>query len=164
MQPHKTELGHAELHTPSGALDLRQRRALILCDGKRGLDELRLLLGSEAAALIARLQREGYLSADRPPAAAAPATAEPHRRSLLAARIYVLDILALQRHPTATQLHRVLQAAREDADTVQALTLALQHLPALTSEGYALRVQARLREVLPQAQLAAVLEPAPLPA
>ncbi|KRG42207.1 hypothetical protein ARC78_09680 [Stenotrophomonas pictorum JCM 9942] len=158
MQPHKTELGHAELHTPSGALDLRQRRALILCDGKRDLDELRLLLGSDAATLIAGLQREGYLATDR------PAPAEPHRRSLLAARIYVLDILALQRHPTATQLHRVLQAAREDADTVQALTLALRHLPTLTSEGYTQRVQARLREVLPQAQLAAVLEPAPLPA
>jgi hypothetical protein len=53
---------------------------------------------------------------------------------------------------------------RADADTVQALQLALQHLPALTSEGYAQRVHARLREVLPLASAAAVLEPASLPA
>ncbi|PZU21669.1 MAG: hypothetical protein DI584_16410 [Stenotrophomonas sp.] len=186
MQPHKTELGHTVLQTHRAALDLRQRRALILCDGKRSLAELSGMLGNDVPELIAQLQRDGYLQVEAPTAPAAKAQAadpapaqQPHatapatipqqapverRRSMVAARIYVLDILALQRNPTAAQLHKLVQAAREEGDTVQALKLALSHLPAMTSDGYAQRVRGRLQEVLPETHLAAVLEPAPLPA
>ncbi|MEN5207054.1 hypothetical protein ABE493_02870 [Stenotrophomonas terrae] len=180
MHPHKTELGHTVLQTHRAALDLRQRRALILCDGKRSLAELSGMLGNDVPELIAQLRREGYLQADAAPAppAAAPATATvaaalasapaqasaERRRSMVAARIYVLDILALQRNPTAAQLHKLLQAAREEGDTVNALKLALSHLPAMTSAGYTQRVRGRLQEVLPEAHLTAVLEAAPLPA
>ena len=180
MHPHKTELGHTVLQTHRAALDLRQRRALILCDGKRSLAELSGMLGNDVPELIAQLRREGYLQADAAPAppAAAPATAAvaaalasapaqasaERRRSMVAARIYVLDILALQRNPTAAQLHKLLQAAREEGDTVNALKLALSHLPAMTSAGYTERVRGRLQEVLPEAHLTAVLEAAPLPA
>lgn len=186
MQPHKTELGHTVLQTHRAALDLRQRRALILCDGKRSLAELSGMLGNDVPELIAQLQRDGYLQVDVAPApasvapqatpapvpiaaAATPAPAPPQapverRRSMVAARIYVLDILALQRNPTAAQLHKLLQAAREEGDTVQALKLALSHLPAMTSDGYTQRVRGRLQEVLPQTHLTAVLEPAPLSA
>lgn len=185
MQPHKTELGHTVLQTHRAALDLRQRRALILCDGKRSLAELSGMLGNDVPELIAQLQRDGYLQVEAPTAplakaqAADPAPAQPQhttapatvpqqapverRRSMVAARIYVLDILALQRNPTAAQLHKLVQAAREEGDTVQALKLALSHLPAMTSDGYAQRVRGRLQEVLPETHLAAVLEPAPLP-
>ena len=182
MQPHKTELGHTVLQTHRAALDLRQRRALILCDGKRSLAELSGMLGNDVPELIAQLQRDGYLQVESPPAPAATSTAAKplaeaaaspaamprapveRRRSMVAARIYVLDILALQRNPTAAQLHKLLQAAREEGDTVQALKLALSHLPAMTSDGYTQRVRGRLQEVLPETHLAAVLEPAPLPA
>ena len=179
MHPHKTELGHTVLQTHRAALDLRQRRALILCDGKRSLAELSGMLGNDVPELIAQLRREGYLQADAAPAppaasatvavAAAPASAPAQasaerRRSMVAARIYVLDILALQRNPTAAQLHKLLQAAREEGDTVNALKLALSHLPAMTSAGYTERVRGRLQEVLPEAHLTAVLEAAPLPA
>lgn len=187
MQPHKTELGHTVLQTHRAALDLRQRRALILCDGKRNLAELSGMLGNDVPELIAQLQRDGYLQVEVPPAPASvapapvtaatrpatgattPAPAPPQapverRRSMVAARIYVLDILALQRNPTAAQLHKLLQAAREEGDTVQALKLALSHLPAMTSDGYTQRVRGRLQEVLPQTHLTAVLEPAPLSA
>ena len=184
MQPHKTELGHTVLQTHRAALDLRQRRALILCDGKRNLAELSGMLGNDVPELIAQLQRDGYLQVDAPPAPApAPLPAAPaaaaeavapapapqrapveRRRSMVAARIYVLDILALQRNPIAAQLHKLLQAAREEGDTVNALKLALSHLPAMTSDGYTQRVRGRLQEVLPETHLAAVLDAAPLPA
>lgn len=171
MHPRKTELAHTVLQAHRAPLDLRQRRALILCDGKRSLAELSVLLGNNARALITQLQHSGYLHADdavaAPPVAAAPPAAAPaveRRRSMVAARIYVLDILALQRNPTAAQLHRVLQATREEEDTISALQLALAHLPAITSEGYTQRVRGRLQEVLPEAHLAAVLDSAPLPA
>ena len=72
MQPCKTDLAHAALQGHRAPLDLRQRRALILCDGKRGLGELSSLLGDDAPALIAQLQREGYLHVEQPaPTAAA---------------------------------------------------------------------------------------------
>lgn len=172
MHPRKTELAHTVLQAHRAPLDLRQRRALILCDGKRSLAELSVLLGNDARALITQLQLSGYLHADdvvaAPPVAAAappaPTPAVERRRSMVAARIYVLDILALQRNPTAAQLHRVLQATRGEEDTISALQLALAHLPAITSEGYTQRVRGRLQEVLPEAHLAAVLDGAPLPA
>lgn len=181
MQPRKTELAVQVLQNHRTPLDLRQRRALILCDGKRNLSELRQMLGDDAGSLIDQLRRDGYLVGESPvtienavPATAdaaaqapAPQPARPtveRRRSMVAARIYVLDILALQRNPTGAQLHRVLQAAREEADTVNALRLALAHLPAMTSEGYAQRVRGRLEEVLPEQHLASVLTPeVPLP-
>lgn len=167
MHPLKTERGRTVLQTHGNALDLRQRRALILCDGKRSLAELGGMLGDDAAALIAQLQREGYVLAEdaastsTAPAAAVAAAPVERRRSMVAARIYVLDILALQRNPTAAQLHKLLQAARAEADTVSALKLALSHLPAMTSDGYTQRVRGRLQEVLPEAHLAAVLAPLP---
>ena len=174
MHPRKTELAHTVLQAHRAPLDLRQRRALILCDGKRSLADLSVLLGNDAPALITQLQRSGYLHADdvvaAPPVAAAaaaapaPPPAVERRRSMVAARIYVLDILALQRNPTAAQLHRVLQATRGEEDTISALQLALAHLPAITSEGYTQRVRGRLQEVLPEVHLAAVLDGAPLPA
>lgn len=178
MHPRKTELAHTVLQAHRAPLDLRQRRALILCDGKRSVAELTALLGIDAPQLITQLRRDGYLHADAetaPPAVApepvpaqAPATetkpAVERRRSMVAARIYVLDILALQRNPTAAQLHRVLQATRGEADTLDAIRLALSQLPAFTSEGYAQRVQARLHEVLPEAHLAALHAPLAVPA
>ncbi|MCL7715406.1 hypothetical protein [Stenotrophomonas mori] len=165
MQPRKTALAHAALQAHRGPLDLRQRRALILCDGQRGLAELTVLLGHDAAALLARLQRDGYLHAGQPPVPPPPATppAAAPRRSLVAARIYLLDMLALQRAPAATQLRERLQATRGEADTLYALRLVLAQLPAMTSGGYVQRVRERLREVLPEAHLAAVLE-SPRPA
>lgn len=172
MQPRKTDLAHAALQAHRAPLDLRQRRALILCDGKRDLAELGALLGDDAAPLIAQLQRDGYLHAEQPDPAPSPSpspspetTPVPatRRRSLLAARIYLLDMLALQRHPAAARLHQLLQATRGDADTVHALRLALAQLPAMASDGYVGRVRERLREVLPEPHLAAVLD-APLPA
>lgn len=167
MQPRKTDLAHAALQAHRAPLDLRQRRALILCDGKRGLGELRALLGEDAPALVAQLQRDGYLHVETPAPPPAPTEVAPaataRRRSLVAARLYLLDMLALQRHPAAARLHQLLQATREEADTLHALRLALAQLPAMTSDGYVQRVRDRLREVLPEPHLAAVLE-TPLPA
>ena len=160
MQPQKTELAHAALQAHRAPLDLRQRRALILCDGRRKLAELTALLGNDTPALIAQLQHEGYLQAEPAATVAAePVVAAPagRRRSLVAARIYLLDMLALQRNPTGLRLHHVLQAARDDTDILHALGLALAQLPAMTSGSYVQRVRERLREVLPFEHLA-VLE------
>lgn len=161
MQPRKTDLAHHALQAHRAPLDMRQRRTLILCDGQRDLPELTQLLGPDTAALISQLQRDGYLHAATAAAATSPALDSHHgvparRRSLVAARIYLLDILAMQRDPRAAPLHQRLQQTREETDTLAALGNALCHLPAMTSDGYAQRVEQRLHEVLPENHLPAL--------
>lgn len=165
MQPQKTDLARTALQAHRAPLDMRQRRLLILCDGQRDLVQLGQLVGPETPAMVIQLIQSGYLvssavaeAAVVAPAAPAPAvtpTAAPvpvteRRRSLVAARIYLLDILELQRHPQAAALFHTLQQSRSDETVMAALQAALDALPGLTSTGYAERVRQRLLEVLPK--------------
>ncbi|HCT25342.1 MAG TPA: hypothetical protein DIW85_03905 [Stenotrophomonas sp.] len=170
MQPRKTELARTALQAHRAPLDMRQRRLLILCDGQRSIADLTGLLGQDAPAMVIQLVQAGYLStgtgatASPPspaavvePQPAAPAaapvaattTAVERRRSLVAARIYVLGILEMQRHPQAAALFRDLQQARAENEVLQVLQSAMRMLPGLTSEGYCQRVRQRLLEALP---------------
>lgn len=172
MQPRKTELARTALQAHRAPLDMRQRRLLILCDGQRSIADLTGLLGQDAPAMVIQLVQVGYLStgtgtgATAPPPspaaaveplpaamaavpAAAATTAVERRRSLVAARIYVLGILEMQRHPQAAALFRDLQQARAENEVLQVLQSAMRMLPGLTSEGYCQRVRQRLLEALP---------------
>lgn len=168
MQPRKTELARTALQAHRAPLDMRQRRLLILCDGQRSITDLTGLLGQDAPAMVIQLVQAGYLSTGTgagaaapppPPAAtvepqpatpaAAAATAVERRRSLVSARIYVLGILEMQRHPQAAALFRDLQQARAESEVLQVLHSAMRMLPGLTSEGYCQRVRQRLLEALP---------------
>ncbi|MDA5341444.1 hypothetical protein [Stenotrophomonas maltophilia] len=175
MQPRKTDLARTALQAHRAPLDMRQRRLLILCDGQRTVAELTDLLGQEAPAMVIQLVQSGYLEtgpttaplpapaapAARPatPPAPTPITASApaptptapveRRRSLVAARIYVLGILEMQRHPQAAALFRDLQQARAEDEVLQRLQSAMQMLPGLTSDGYCQRVRQRLLEALP---------------
>ena len=169
MQPRKTDLARDALQAHRAPLDMRQRRLLILCDGQRDLAQLTAMIGPEASAMVIQLIQAGYLVSTAPPEAVpAPAPEGPtatsattsaapvteRRRSLVAARIYLLGILELQRHPQAAALLHTLQQARSDEQVVAALHGALEALPTLTSSGYAERVRQRLFEVLPQSHAA----------
>ncbi|MGH8036174.1 MAG: hypothetical protein ACREPC_14715 [Stenotrophomonas sp.] len=169
MQPRKTELARDALQAHRAPLDMRQRRLLILCDGQRDLAQLTAMIGPEASAMVIQLIQSGYLVSTAPPepapapAAAPPATATTagggapvteRRRSLVSARIYLLGILELQRHPQAAALLYTLQQARSDDQVVSALHASLEALPGLTSAGYCERVRQRLFEVLPETHLA----------
>ncbi|PSM11869.1 hypothetical protein [Stenotrophomonas maltophilia] len=168
MQPRKTDLARTALQAHRAPLDMRQRRLLILCDGQRTVADLTGLLGQEAPAMVIQLVQAGYLAtgtatvaaplhAVAEPANTAPvkvpatttATPVERRRSLVAARIYVLGILEMQRHPQAAALFRDLQQARAEDEVLQRLQSAMQLLPALTSDGYCQRVRQRLLEALP---------------
>ncbi|MER2177909.1 MAG: hypothetical protein ABS955_09545 [Stenotrophomonas maltophilia] len=165
MQPQKTDLARTALQAHRAPLDMRQRRLLILCDGQRDLAQLGQLVGPETPAMVIQLIQRGYLvsSAVAEVAVVAPAAPAPgvmptvapvpvteRRRSLVAARIYLLDILELQRHPQAAALFHTLQQSRSDEAVMAALHAALEALPGLTSTGYAERVRQRLLEVLPK--------------
>ncbi|WP_240095627.1 hypothetical protein [Thermomonas flagellata] len=168
-------------------LSLRERRALILADGRRRLDELLALLGSDALPLLQRLRDAGLLEdaaqaltnashvASAPPplparAPAAPAASTPaaprggQRRSLVAAKLYVVDMLQLQRHPDAVELKARIQFAADQDALLAGLFEAVPLLRRLTSPRYGERVAARLQEVLPEdllPALAAALASAP---
>lgn len=168
----KTESAHRALATHSAALDLRQRRVLILCDGRRTTSELVAMLGADTVAVLQRLQAAGYLdNVDAPrevsapplavvePAGAAPApsqTTMARRRSLSAARIYVQGMLELQRAPAAQVLRARLVGSIDEDATVTAILEAIAGLPAFTKPGYAARVRERVAEVLPESHLPAL--------
>lgn len=160
MQPRKTDLARQVLSVRDGRLSLRERRALILCDGQRGMDELDALLGAETPALLRRLLDAGYLSvavdAPTPPADRPPPDGPMRRRSLVAAKLYLLDMLELQRHPEAIRHRSRLQAAQGDEETLAQLLAALHCLRLTASPTLALRVRERLAEVLPEAHLPAL--------
>ncbi len=170
MQPRKTPLAHAALQTHRAGLDMRQRRVLIMADGQRSLGELSQLLGPQTTEHVTALVRDGYLTLDAertlhdvlvtpqvapaaPPQPPAPAS---HRRSLVAARLYLLGMLELQRDPAAQHLHQQLHRATDEHAAVEVMLEALTLLPQLTSPGYAQRVQSRLGEVLPEEHLPAL--------
>ncbi|NJC28815.1 hypothetical protein GGR79_000282 [Xanthomonas arboricola] len=182
MTPRKTELALTALQSHRSPLTLLQRRALILADGQRDLATLAVLLGGDGAALVHALCAMGYLefgtqagsairtaqASDSSPAgvpgtqvtppAAAPSEEDlqrQRRRAATNARLYLLDILQLQRDPAAAALHRQLQAARAEDAIGAAIADALRALPQITSASYAERVRARIGELLPDALQAA---------
>src|SRR5690606_851094 len=120
MQPNKTDQARLALQSHAGPLSMRERRALILCDGRHDLKELTALLGVDAPALVMNLYEAGYLGntvaeparkipaplAARAPVPAPVAVAAPvpvlapaptpqtqatgTRRSLVAAKLYLI--------------------------------------------------------------------------
>ncbi|MBB1058981.1 hypothetical protein [Marilutibacter spongiae] len=182
----KTPRAHAALADRSDALSAFERRVLIICNGTRTLDEVRGLLGVEAAVAVRRLLAEDYLSgvavprgalgqalmalrgerragpvpaappprgADRPPA---PGTdpAPARRRSVVAAKMYVIGLLQLQRNPEAVAQAALLQTCREPDAIMASIADSLDCIAASCKPSYTLRVLERLREITPEAQLA----------
>jgi hypothetical protein len=191
MLLNKTPRAHAALQAGSVAgLGMQERRILILTDGKRSLNEVMALLGPDILPRIDRLLREGYISNGQPQAAplaapqvaptfAAPQALQPaapqavrsgHRRSLVAAKMYMIDMLQLQKHPDAVELKARIQFSNGDAALLDAIFESVQVLLRLTGERYVQRVLARLEESLPEPHLprlaalhhaSAASEPAP---
>lgn len=162
MRPHKTDLARQTLQAHGGTLSMRERRALILCDGQRSVEELVALLGPDAPLLLQRLARTGHVSlGDAAPASAslapasAPAPAGP-RRSLIAARLYLMGMLELQRGDQAASHRRHLQASHDDAGTLDALLASMRFLQSCVAVSLAQRIRERLAEVLPEEHLHAL--------
>ncbi len=183
----KTPRAHAALADRSDALSAFERRVLIICNGTRSLDEVRALLGVEAAGAVRRLLAEDYLSgiavprgvlgqaltairgerragpvpvAPPPPRGVdqqpAPGTdpAPARRRSVVAAKMYVIGLLQLQRNPEAVAQAALLQTCREPDAIMASIADSLDCIAATCTPSYTLRVLERLREITPEAQLA----------
>lgn len=88
--------------------------------------------------------------------AASPATGEPApatraaRRSLAASKMYLLDMLQLQRSPEAAELRAMVQCADGPAQLVDRLFQALRMLLGASNRSYGERILVRLAETLPE--------------
>ena len=171
----KTERGRAALQAHSADMSLAERRALILCDGMRSRDDIVAMLGANALSALERLLREGYLTLDGtpaqtprlvatdgvqvntpPPAPAASTASTPRtasRRSLAASKMYLLDMLQLQRDAESISLRAEIQTSPSEEELTYRMMKGLRHLQAITTVGYARRVGDRLAEILPEAYL-----------
>ena len=153
----------------AGAVELRDRRILILADGRRTRADLVTMLGADYATSIDRLVHDGYLwqvdgmppprpvpvvdvASPLPPQPQEPVTSK--RRSLVAAKMYLVDMLQLQRTPTAVELRLAIQSTTDPAQLLDRLFDALDHLVASTTASYGERVRERFAEVLPDEALA----------
>jgi hypothetical protein len=169
----KTERGRAALQSHSAEMSLAERRALILCDGVRSRDDIVAMLGPKALAALERLLSEGYLTledakaprlvaavpraATAPaPAAAPPVVSPPHaasRRSLAVSKMYLLDMLQLQRDAESASLRADIQTSPSEDELIYRMMQGLRHLQAIATVSYAQRVGNRLAEILPEAYL-----------
>lgn len=187
----KSDKGRNALLERSGGMSMLERRALILCDGKRDRERLVALLGPDVLPGLERLLREGYLHATQqpspskpllsivpastpdvpaaivapPPRSTAAATGAPaSRRSLAAAKMYMVDMLQLQRDPDSVSLKADLQTSPSEDELVYRLGKALRHIGTVASASYAQRIGQRLAEILPEShlpRLAAAANPPP---
>ncbi|HEX7802728.1 MAG TPA: hypothetical protein VF471_08235 [Pseudoxanthomonas sp.] len=188
MYPRKTDLARQALQSHAAPLAMRERQALILCDGRRAMAELVAMLGAGAAAQIERLCAAGYLIMTATPAsstptpapmaasaaapvpepsppvapptavavAPAPAPATSSRRSIVAAKLYVIGMLELQRHESAVSHRMRLQTSQDPDATVAHILAAVHCLQHTTSASFTQRVRERLAEVLPEPYLPAL--------
>lgn len=163
----KTEQGRSALQSHSAGLSLSERRVLILCDGRRSRDELVSMFGPGTADALDRLLRDGYLAADGAAArdlatASSYAPSAPSdtaaRRSLAASKMYLLDMLQLQRDAASASLRAEIQTSAGEDELAHRLLRGLHHLQAIAASGYAQRVGERLAEILPDAYLSKLQE------
>lgn len=174
----KTERGRTALqaHSTSG-LTLAERRVLILCDGRRHRDDIVALLGADALSMLERLLQDGYLTLDGvapstprlvasegrsidTPVAVAPTPASVpsapralSRRSLAASKMYLVDMLQLQRDPESVSLRAEIQTSPSEDELVYRMMQGLRHLQSVAAASYARRVGDRLAEILPEQHL-----------
>lgn len=170
MHPHKTEKAHHALRDRPADVSVLERRILILSDGRRGDEEIADLLGTQARDALARLLRDGYLS-DRDtapimpaatpvapsaaqgtpePSAAAPAAS---RRSIAAAKMYVIDMLQLQRGGEAAAIAAAVRACRDQDELAAHMLRALRFIHGVANPSLSRRVADRLAEIMPEQYL-----------
>ncbi len=175
----KTETGREVLLKRDRTLNPRERQILVITDGSRSRRQLVDLMGQATEAQIDRLLQLGFLkdigndleeglgkalTGVSPIKTAAP-TLEA-RRSLVATKVYCIDMLQLIREPGAGAVMRAIQSSATEDELMDNVLLCLRYMQEKTADSYASKVAARLAEIVPQHHLASLAncrpEPAPL--
>ncbi|MCI4567590.1 hypothetical protein [Lysobacter sp. CFH 32150] len=93
------------------------------------------------------------------PAAREPSTAvvacpaPASRRSLAATKMYLLDMLQLQRDPESVALKAEIQTSPSEDELVYRMMKALRHIQSIANASYAQRVAERMAEIIPEVHL-----------
>lgn len=179
MHLHKTEKAHSALRDRPADVSVLERRILILSDGRRGNAEIADLLGAQARDALARLLRDGYLAdrdmalAVRPTSIApiAPAsiptapvtaaadekrelhTAAQSRRSIASAKMYIVDMLQLQRGLDAAAIAAAIRGCRDQDELAAHMLRALRLIHSVANSSLSGRVADRLAEIMPEQYL-----------
>ncbi len=111
---------------------------------------------SGMAAPAAALPAESATIATATASAATPAAPATTRRSLAASKMYVMDLLQMQRDLRIAECRTEIQCAQDETAAVVALLDGVRHLMPLVSASMATRILARLDEVLPEPWLPAL--------
>lgn len=179
--PRKTDSGREALRLRDPALNARDRQILVLANGERAFQELAGMVGLGGAAAMERLAELGFLSLEPPavpasstgsavPAVTAATAARPdpqpepaalERRSSAAAKMYLVDMLAMIRGPEASTLAALVHGSRSETELLDRLEPVLERIAQLTRPSYALRICQHLQTLLPQsaqARLAALAQ------
>ena len=116
-----------------------------------------LAQAASGLASMLRSERTGRDAVDAPSVAitavSAPSPAPKpaaSRRSMAAAKMYLVDMLQLQRNEESASLRAAIHTAPSEDELVWQLCKALRHLRATTAASYGERVSARLAEILPE--------------
>lgn len=154
--------GKRGLDEIAGLLGADARRAAL-----RLVEERYLVATAMRRGLVARLSAPASATADPVPAAAPASTPDPApvspsmaggasaaavetRRSLAAAKMYILDMLQLQRGPEPARIRATLQASAGRDALVAAVLQGVRYIQDVAPASYALRVYRRIEEVLPE--------------
>jgi len=90
------------------------------------------------------------------PIAAPPPAPNATRRSLAATKMYMLDMLQLQRDPEAAAIKATIQTSVGPDALVAAVLRGLQHIQAIANPSYGQRVFNRVAEMIPEEALPAL--------
>jgi hypothetical protein len=98
----------------------------------------------------------GTSIASKAEAAAAPMPSPARvtsRRSVAVSKMYLIDMLQLQRDPESVSLRVEIQTSPSEDELVYRMMKGLRHLQAVATASYARRVGDRLAEILPDQYL-----------
>lgn len=112
-------------------------------------EQIRAATTTSPTQALPAMALQGVVVAPAPAAAPAPAR-NGQRRSLVAAKMYLVDMLQLQRHPDAVELKARIQFASGEPELLEAILEGMRVLLQLTNASYGQRIVARLHEVLPE--------------
>lgn len=140
----------------------RARQLLLLCDGRRSLQDLSAIFGAGTGQALLQLQAAGLLRGVDQPATAAQESGDlPPRartRSLAACKVYVADILQLQQDAAASHLLGQLRQSEQPQPILELVLVALHLILERSGERYAERVAGRVFEIVPDAHLGRFIE------
>ena len=134
-----------------GACSPRERQLLILCNGSQSAQDIVALLGQEILPLLLCLENRGLLTGINQPHPVLPPRSK--HLSIVAGKVYVLDLLELQQSDVTAKIARALQIARDPSDMVQLMLTALDTIRQRSGDSYAERAVQRVCEVIPDTDL-----------